>query len=1237
MEMTYDGGISFAPDKEEESFTWGDAFRMTNSAGMFLQNPELYGGGVQEGYHFMQEDGWDKLSASQLDWVRDATSPEDFQNRLGREKLWTEAAQRFQADESNFNKYGKSFIAGAADPVGFVPYAGWAGKAMQVGKTANTLARMGKTFAVMGTFGAATNVASDYILEQQGAPVDYASSALWGFALAGTLGSTIEGISRTRYKAQVSNALLRDDMARAQEIDATTAPKVDPENPDAPPRLDVEVDPATGQPTKLERGSWLWQSSDVHKLHSSDVEAIRKFGWASDSSALMSDGVTGVTARAHAKALDGKAHEFQMNMAMQYRDAVKDGVFKGSIDDYFKEIGAEYQKLAADQEFRVETDPEAVVINDRAKAELKAAREEKKQIIQDYEEGYAILRSTKEQKEVEVDAPKDSPEYQDAWYDYLTQPNAEKIPVTGEGLAEVKYPKGFGGPAPKYRANGQVDDIKFPDNIVRSIYIAGSKSKSKTKQAHLDWLEAEFGFKAEDIQRIRDELLADVKAGKNADGVRSTRGIQEFTQMFGINYLERTKDAFVPPKIKRTIEVGRDTEEVAAARAALDEIKKQTELELEQIKGQIEEVRAKDLGQLWTKHKVDLPPHLQATNKYFREMLDEGKGAGVKELDNINPDRLYYPRQIDFHAARNMDGAILRQKIFNGLRAHPANAKKSDESLLEAATTLANDWRTKGIDMNYNDPLFSARSQIENKRTYGERRLKIDNREIADLLQSHAADVVGGYHYFTKGQIALRKAHPELKGTYSTKKKGKESEFIGEVFNEKIVKPVYDEINAKGLEPTAYAEDIQAMKNVFNDLMGNLRIFQGNEMQNKIYAGTRIAAQANSAMLAGWFGLIQALEIPSALWATGFNRLFHRQYGAIMKDVLKALGTDSAPNSEFLRELTRIGYLSSLFEQSGINRMADTNSVFNMGKVENFLHKLNSKLYKYNGMRAMTSFMEAMVASNAVTLIRSAGSGKIKPKQAKLLRKWGLTEDDIKAINGELDRIGDIAPNGTINKLGLDEMEISAKEKLMQAMGNAIEEGVIQGDSMKLPNWMIVPGPFKQLVMQFMRFPIAANEILLRKGVRDDVAGMAASVVGAYMIGMGIRYLEEQARIKAGFTPEYEAQYDIFTEEGLLNNVMKTSNYIAAFGGLSLPYQYMTSFLQTGLFGEYKSANAISGMSGVTISRIQQASDALKAVIDGKADSTKVGKFVQTLQPLHNFPIYKGAVDMLIEEHTINY
>lgn len=1080
MDIQYDGGLTFLPDNEED-FTWGDAFRMTNSAGMFLQNPELYGSPDETGYTFTQEKDWQKLSGNELDWVYDATSSEDYQNRLARAKLWQESADRFQNDSSNFNKYGKSFVAGAADPVGFVPYAGWAGKAMQVGKAANTLSRMGKTFGVVGTMGAATNVASDYILEQQGAPVDYASSALWGFALAGSLGSVVEGVSRTRYKAKMSDALLRDDIARAKEIDDALTPQINPENPDAPPIMPSEIQ-VEGMPTpeKIDRGSRFWGASDVHKLHSSELDSVRDFGGGADNPTVMTETARTTTARTYSKNLDGRVHEAQLDMAMQYRDAVKDGQFKGSMDEYFDTLGRDYHRLAAEQENRVFSDPVMKDINKAADKEIRDARKKAKQDYAQFEEGLAILK------------------------------------------------------------------------------------QSKT-------------------------------------------------------------------------ELGLDKDAIKAAQDALEARRVEIESEVAKLKVEVEIARNEKLMALWSKHKVEIPDRLKPMQKYFSGMLDEGRGVGVRELDNVSPDRLYIPRQIDFAAARNLDEVTLRTKIYNGLRKHPSNEKIADADLMEAASRLAVDWRTKGLDVTYNDPLFNGRSIIENKKTYGARRLKIDNNEIMDILNSHAADVIGGYHYFTRGQIALRKAYPQLRNTYSVSRTGKEDEFIGTKFEEKIVKPVYDEIAAKGLERGEYEEDILAMRNVFNDVMGNLRIFQGDDASRKFYDGARIAAQANAATLSGWFGLNQTLEIPSALWATGFNRLYHRQFGTIMKDVVKTLATDGKPNTVFMQELSRIGYLSSLFEQSGLNRMTDTTTVFNMGKIENKLHKLNSKLYKYNGMRAMTAFLEAMVASNAVTLIRSAGKGKVSTKQMAILKKFGLSPDDIRAINKELDRIGDITPDGTINKLGLNEMEATTREKLMGAMSNAIEEGVIQGDSMKLPNWMILPGPMKLLVTQFLRFPLIANEVLLRKGIRDDVAGMAASVVGTYMMSMGIRYLEEQARIGLGVTREEDAQYDLMTEEGLYNNVLKSTNYIAAFGGLTIPYQYMTAMLQTGLFGEYKSSNAITGIGGVTVSRVQTISDMLNMAINGKMDSEKFWKGAQSFTPLYNLPIYKDAVQMIIDENTIDY
>ena len=1077
MDMTYDGGISFI-DKEKEEYTWGDAFRLNNPLGGVFQNPDDYrDGGRVPGYHFTQEEGWDKLTPSQIDWVADARSPENFRDRLSLSQQHTESMQRFAEDPDTFGKYSMSFAAGMADPIGMLPVAGVIGKLNQVSKATTTLGRMATTGLGAGGVGAASNMASEALFEAQGAPTDYTSAAIWGFALGGTLGGVFEGVSRTNYQRRMAEALSRDDLDAGIKLDEMTFSDAKPpiDNPLAPPIINKITNPATGQVEKIERGSKFWLASDIHRIWSSTLDSVRNFAQGADIPSVVTKSKLGTTTRDYSKILDGSVHEAQVSLATSYRDAIVDGSFKGSVDDYFTQAGRDYHKIAAEQEIKVYSDPE-----------LKAIEKEYQQ---------------------------------------------------------------------------QIQDIK--------------------KMAAEDLKSYETGI----------EIMKEKKLSK---------------------------------------------EEVSATKKALKEEKLKLEDTVAKLSDEMEKVKKTKADELWAKYKPEVPKHLQPMQKYFNTMLKEGQEVGVKDLDGISMDRLYIPRQLDFNTIKGMDTIELTNRIENALRNHPENIGISDVDLKETAGLLASDWKTKGVDLDYNDPLFKGRTHLENKKTYGARRLKVDNREIVDLLQSNAADVMGGYHYFSRGQVALRKAYPELRNTYSVKTEANKDEFIEEVFEQKFVRPVEEEIVAKGLSREEYLDDIDAMRRVLRDLTGQQRLFTPTDrLQAKWYEGARIASQANSAALSGWFGLNQALEIPSAMWATGFNRLFHKQFGSMMADVVKALWKDTGPNQEFMKELMRTGYLSSLLEQSGINRMADTTTVFNMGKIENALHKLNSKLFKYNGMRAMTSFMEAMVASNVVTLIKKVGKSD---KDLGILKKFGLDDADITAINKELDRVGDIYPDGTINKLGLDEMEPTVKERLQVAMSRAIEEGVIQGDTMKLPSWMITPGPFKQLVMQFMRFPIAANEILLRKGLTDDQAGMAASVVGTYMMGMAFRYLEEQARVGLGVTDKSETKYDITTEEGLINNVIKNTNYIAAFGGLLLPYQYATMFAQQSQFGtDYRSNNTLAGIGGVTASRVQTVSDLMRMAIDGKTDSTKFWKGLHSFSPLSNLPLYKDGVRMLIEENTLNY
>ena len=695
-------------------------------------------------------------------------------------------------------------------------------------------------------------------------------------------------------------------------------------------------------------------------------------------------------------------------------------------------------------------------------------------------------------------------------------------------------------------------------------------------------------------------------------------GEQEIAVKLDSDYIQATKDY--------NNEVAKLKREITKAKEGLGKHKdkeaiKELDSKYKEAKTAIRKMFNDKTVPIWTKYKPELGEAEGTMFKYFNGMLGRGQELGVKELEGISRDRLHMPRQWNFGKIKAMDKEVVLNMLEQGIIKHPDNARfVKKRKTRQAAENMYDSLSTRGFDANFNDGSFIATMNVKSLK---DRKIHINNKDVVDLLQNSAIDNMGGYHYFTSKSIAMRKVFPELRGV--------ETKDLTKVLDEQYIQPIRQEAIDKGINPDTIEAELKALDRMFQDSIGYLRIPENG--QGGWWRTSRIATQANATVLSGWFGLNQVLEIPSALWATGYNRIFHKQFGTIMKDVVKSLWKDGSPDSMFAKEMLRAGYFTSLIESHGINRMVDTATVFNIHGFENTLHNVNNKLYKYNGMRAMTAWLEGIVASNSVTKIVNA------TEVDDLLTKWGFTNESLKVVQAELKRVGDITPDGTINKLGLDDMEDTAREYLGRAMSRAIEEGVIQGDTMKLPSWMVIPGPLKNVIFQFLRFPIAAQEVLLRKGVNDDMAGWTASVIGAAMMSIGMRYLIEQAEIATGAKHEVDAKYDITTEEGMKNASLKSLNYVAGFGGLNIPYHYMTTFLQQPEIGkDYASKDVAEGMLGVSASRFQATSNILSAIAEGKIDDREAWRDLQTFYtPLSNIPILGAYQKQIIDELTIRY
>ena len=611
----------------------------------------------------------------------------------------------------------------------------------------------------------------------------------------------------------------------------------------------------------------------------------------------------------------------------------------------------------------------------------------------------------------------------------------------------------------------------------------------------------------------------------------------------------------------------------------------------------------------------NIPPYVQRMIQYFSEMKTLGNKVDTPELRYAPDNKIYMPRQYNLTAVRDMEFSELKEIVKQGIVHHPENNFNPIE-LEKVATEFADNLRNMGFDAKFNDhTLFIDKAGVTTTSRLKGRKIHVDESQMASILTTNMSEVFPAYSYWNSRGFAIRQGFPELQGV--------PQEGLTKAFKESIVKPLTDNLRAKGIYEDV-AADMNALDNVFNDLQGNARIPEhGN---TDYWTAVRVLTQSNTATMGGKFGMNQLLEIPAALWATNFNRLFNNHFGSYLKEVTRALATDTGPNDVFLKQLVNMGHLQSLQQHAGMQRVEDVAGFSGMAWMSNKLMGLNHRLFKYNGMRSITAATESMIGSNAIMKIKET---EFSPRDMQMFARWGLDKKGVKDLQKAMDKYM-VIENGYIKDMGIDKMPALEAQLLTTALGRAIKSGVMRGDTLHLPAWAIEATPFKKIFTQFMKFPLVANETLLARGMNEDKAGLAATAIGAQLMAMSLYYLEEDARVKLGLTDEVDRKFslDPSDEERYTNLFKKGLNYNNAFG-------FTTNVGAAGAslagFTEYDQdvAGMIANASGGKLNSIK---DALQGTIQGEWDDrTRMG-YYNVLVPMGNFPIIGDAAKTLVKE-----
>ena len=591
---------------------------------------------------------------------------------------------------------------------------------------------------------------------------------------------------------------------------------------------------------------------------------------------------------------------------------------------------------------------------------------------------------------------------------------------------------------------------------------------------------------------------------------------------------------------------------------------------------------------------------LESYQKYFQDMLEKSQKIGIKELQGIPTNKLYLPRVYDYKNIQNgsIKPDVLHAEIKAGLINDSRNTRLGDTNIDELAAEIVTKLQHSAFNVQQLTSSFLAKDLPFGSRLK-QQKLYLNDSFMPTVLRTSMEDITGAYHYGMAGRQGVQFA-------------------FGTDQLDDVIRMVTDENVARGTRPAA--GDMVAFERVLNDLLGTLRM---NQMANTpAWEWTRNVLSFNSARLMGGAGGNQFIELAGALMMNGTKALMSGRMMQSFKSSASLLYTKSEQADAFSKYLIASGHMEEVLHTTRVNRYTDAEVGFNSGWLENKLNWMNDKLMKVNGMRLFMGVMEDFTGGAIVTRLVE---GDFKPTD---LARMGLSEADAADLGKALKDI-------TLKDWDISTLSTKQQDQLQLAISRGIEDVVVQGGSVHLPNWMKNPSPIAKMMTQFMRFPMIAQETLLRRGMNENQAQMVAGALASMTTYMGLKYMREQAAIATGSIHPIDAKYDYdnYDDDDWFRVAGEAANYTANLGMLGSVADMGLAFSgNTQLGRDWADKKFVPGIVGPSGGLAEDLSTIMKNTISGDFGSEKNLKKAKNLVPFNNLPLVKEGLDYMVKE-----
>lgn len=277
--------------------------------------------------------------------------------------------------------------------------------------------------------------------------------------------------------------------------------------------------------------------------------------------------------------------------------------------------------------------------------------------------------------------------------------------------------------------------------------------------------------------------------------------------------------------------------------------------------------------------------------------------------------------------------------------------------------------------------------------------------------------------------------------------------------------------------------------------------------------------------------------------------------------------------------------------------------VSTLGKMDTGIHWAANKAMTAGAMPfAVTSMRYAASSSYMIRVHRIAtkmrNSGYVLTRaEANYFARNGLEAEDFMEIAKQ--PLKDSSGNQNYNLSGWD---TGVSDLLHRSTMRATNESILNPSGYDIPKFMSnvsdITGP---MLSQYLRFPIASYNALLKTGMSDRDARSLTSILISYTSYATTIYMQEQMAISVGLLDKSDAKYDLDTDEGLSNLFWKATSYNPTLASGSKPLEILSSATGIPMPGQDYAGEARETAMGAGGSIAFRGLDALRGILqDGE-------------------------------------